>query len=143
MRREDLTLIMLALASERSYTPVKIQKAMFLTDDLVHDVFDSDSKFDFQPYDYGPFDHTVYRTVEDLERQGLARIGTTSRGWKTYAATDEGIRRGQALFNGLGPDQQTTLQQISQFVQRLSFSDLVKAIYRAYPHMRDRSVFRD
>lgn len=143
MRREDLTLIMLVLAGERSYTPVKIQKAMFLTDDLVQDAFDADSRFGFEPYDYGPFDHTVYRAVEDLERQGLARIGTTSRGWKTYAATEEGARRGRRLFAGLRPDQQETLQRISQFVQRLSFSDLVKAIYRAYPRMRDRSVFRD
>ena len=72
MRREDLTLIMLALADGGSYTPVQIQKAMFLADDLVRDVFDS--RYDFQPYDYGPFDSDVYRDAKRMEADGLTEL---------------------------------------------------------------------
>ena len=47
MNREDLTLVMLALAQGESYTPVQIQKAMFLADDLVREAFDS--RYNFEP----------------------------------------------------------------------------------------------
>jgi uncharacterized protein YwgA len=139
MRREDLTLAMLALAEGRRYTPVQIQKAMFVADDLVRDAFDS--RYDFQPYDYGPFDPNVYRDIENMG--DLARISITSRGWNSYAATEEGVQRGRRLLENLTPDQRRTLTQISRFVRERSFSDLVSTIYKYYPHMRARSVFRD
>jgi uncharacterized protein YwgA len=141
MNREDLTLVMLALAQNASYTPVQIQKAMFLADDLVREAFDS--RYDFEPYDYGPFDPDVYRTVETMQSHGLARVSVTSQGWNTYAATEEGVRRGHELLDTLYPEQRQMFGRISQFVRRLSFSDLVSSIYKAYPHMRARSVFRD
>jgi uncharacterized protein len=141
MRREDLTLIMLTLAEGGHYTPVQIQKAMFLADDLVQNAFEC--RYNFQPYDYGPFDVDVYRDVASMTADGLTRVSTTSRGWNVYATTDAGSQRGRELFNSLLPEQQQMLTRISQFVRRLSFSDLVSSIYKAYPHMRERSVFRD
>jgi|HubBroStandDraft_6_1064221.scaffolds.fasta_scaffold1642015_2 uncharacterized protein YwgA len=141
MRREDLTLIMLALSDGRQYTPVQIQKAMFLADDFAREAFDS--RYDFQPYDYGPFDPDVYRDVERMEVEGLTRISVTSRGWNVYMATDAGRRRGRELLDTLPPEQRDKLTRISKFVRTLSFTDLVSSIYKAYPHMRERSVFRD
>jgi hypothetical protein len=141
MRREDLTLIMLALADGGSYTPVQIQKAMFLADDLVRDAFDS--RYNFQPYDYGPFDLDVYRDVERMEAEGLTRVSVTSRGWNVYTATDPGRRRGEKLLDNLSPEQRQMFTRISRFVRSLSFSSLVSSIYKAYPYMRERSVFRD
>lgn len=141
MRREDLTLIMLALAEGRQYTPVQIQKAMFLADDLAREAFDS--RYDFQPYDYGPFDPDVYRDVGRMEAEGLTRVSVTSRGWNVYRATDAGRQRGRTLLDKLSVEQQKKLARISRFVRSLSFTDLVSSIYKAYPHMRERSVFRD
>jgi uncharacterized protein len=141
LNREDLTLIMLALGQGEPYTPVQIQKAMFLADDLVRDVFCT--RYEFEPYDYGPFDPEVYRAVENMQRRGLARISSTSRGWSAYSATKEGSQRGRELLGTLTPEQQQMFGRISQFVRRLSFSELVSSIYKAYPHMRARSVFRD
>jgi hypothetical protein len=66
MGREDLTLVMLALAQDASYTPVQIQKAMFLADDLVRDAFDS--RYEFAPYDYGPFDPPYALEIGQLTR---------------------------------------------------------------------------
>jgi uncharacterized protein len=140
MRREDLTLIMLALADGGHYTPVQIQKAMFLAEDMVSEAFDL--RYDFQPYDYGPFDQNVYHEIEGLELNDLARISTAARGWNTYAATAAGVLRGRELLQCLTPEQQELIKKISRFVRRLSFTALVSAIYKAYPHMRERSVFR-
>jgi uncharacterized protein len=141
MCREDLTLIMLALADGGSYTPVQIQKAMFLADDLVRDAFHS--RYNFQPYDYGPFDLDVYRDVERMEAHGLTRVSVTSRGWNIYTATDAGRQHAYTLLENLSSDQRQMFTRISRFVRSLSFSDLVSSIYKAYPHMRERSVFRD
>lgn len=132
---------MLTLADGGHYTPVQIQKAMFLADDFVKDAFDY--RYDFQPYDYGPFDPAVYRDVELLEGNDLAQISTTPRGLKVYFATPRGAEFGRELLGQLTHDQQETLAKISRFVRRLSFSALVSSIYKAYPHMRERSVFRD
>jgi uncharacterized protein len=141
MQREEITLIVLALSRGQSYTPVQIQKAMFLAEDLAPDAFDS--HYDFQPYDYGPFDREVYLDIEAMEAQGWASVGHSARGWRVYSATPEGVRRGLGLYEVLPSRTQEMLSKISTFVRRLSFSDLVSSIYKAYPHMRERSVFRD
>src|SRR5438477_7187511 len=92
LQREEITLVVLSLAGGAAFTPVQIQKAMFLASDKVPDAFDPDSRYDFQPYDYGPFDQQVYSDVEELKRRGLAQIdqqpGTR---WRTYAATQRGV----------------------------------------------------
>jgi uncharacterized protein YwgA len=144
MTRTDLLLVVLALAERRSFTPVQIQKAMFLASDKVPDAFDSDSRYDFQPYDYGPFDRQVYSDVEGLALQGLAEINQEpGTRWRNYAATEHGITEGRRLATWLTRDQREMLERIVILVRSLSFNDLVSAIYRAYPHMRERSVFRD
>jgi hypothetical protein len=143
MERTNVTLMMLALAEGAIYSPVQIQKAMFLADDKVRDAFEEDSRYNFQPFDYGPFDRDVYLDVQFLQNHGLARIGTSRDGWNTYAVTEEGIERSRVLRRQLSTEQLRMLRRISIFVRSLSFSELVSAIYRGYPHMRERSVFRE
>jgi uncharacterized protein YwgA len=134
---------MLSLADgDGMFTPVQIQKALFLASDRAPDAFYS--TYDFQPYDYGPFDRQVYLDVEELERLGLAQVNQPpgSR-WKTYAATAAGKAEGARLTQSLTEPQRELLKKIVTLVRGLSFNDLVSAIYRAYPDMRARSVFRD
>src|SRR5262249_33717803 len=88
LQRDQVALLMLSLAEGAPFTPAQIQKAMFLASDKVPGAFNHHSLYDFQPYDYGPFDWRVYSDIEELERQGLAQISQQpgSR-WRTYAAT--------------------------------------------------------
>jgi hypothetical protein len=142
LQRDEIALVVLSLAEGAAFTPVQIQKAMFLASDKTSDAFDT--HYDFQPYDYGPFDWQVYSDVEGLEGQGLAQINQLpGTRWRTYAATHRGVTEGQRLARQLTREQRAVLEKIVNLVQRLSFNDLVSAIYRAYPHMRERSVFRD
>jgi hypothetical protein len=144
LRREEVSLVVLSLAEGRPFTPVQIQKAMFLVSDKVPSAFDRYSRYDFQPYDYGPFDRQVYSDVEGLERRGLAEINQQPGArWRTYAATARGVTEGQRLADQLSPEERDVLQKIVRLVRSLSFSALVSAIYRAYPSMRERSVFQD
>ena len=141
MQRHDITLLMLALAEGRPYSPVQIQKAMFLADDKIPEAFDS--RYHFEPYDYGPFDRHVYIDIEDMQERGLTEIRMSPRGWNLYEATREGQGRASALSGDLTAGQRVMLRRISRLVLSLSFSDLLSAIYKGYPHMRERSVFRD
>lgn len=135
---------MLALAKGEPFTPVQIQKALFLASEKASDAFNRDSKYEFQPYDYGPFDRRVYLDVDRLEQEGLVQIKFEPAGrWRTYAVTKEGIEKGQRLAERLSADQRQMLKKIVELVRRLTFKELVSAVYRAYPHMQEGCVFQD
>jgi hypothetical protein len=144
LQRQQILLAALSLAGGKPLTPVQLQKALFLADDKIGDAFDPSSKYHFQPYDYGPFDKTVYTDAQLLTAGGLAEIGKDAKGgWNTYAPTADGVRQGQEYLSQLQPEQREMLQRILSLVTRLSFTELVSAIYKAYPPMRVNSVFRD
>jgi len=144
MTRRDLVLAILAAAEGRPYTPVQIQKAVFLVCDNVDELIDQGPGFNFQPYDYGPFDSDVYSEIDGLQRQGLAVVAPSPRGsWNTYAATDAGIAEANDLFEQEIPDEDGDyIKNISNWVRSLSFSSLVKSIYEEYPEMRANSIFK-
>lgn len=144
LSRDEIALVVLSLAGGDAFTPVQIQKALFLASDKVADAFRADSRYHFEPYDYGPFDWRVYADAENLERRGLGQINQQpgSR-WRTYAASPAGLAEGRRLAERLTGDQRAVLQKIVDLVRSLSFNELVSAIYKAYPPMQARSVFRE
>jgi hypothetical protein len=144
MNRRDLVLAILAAAEGRTYTPVQIQKAVFLVCDKFPDLIDDGPGFHFQPYDYGPFDSDVYSVIDALQSRGLAVIAPSPSGnWNTYAASDDGVSAGdEILYNTMGNDEQRYIDKVSTWVRSLSFGSLVKSIYDAYPEMRANSIFR-
>jgi uncharacterized protein len=143
MNRRSLVLAVLACADGRSFTPVQIQKALFVICRNVPDLIDEGPGFNFEAYDYGPFDSSVYTELSILETNRCVVIAPSGIGrWNTYAATDTGLIRGRELLGRLSKRDQEYLRKISDWVRSLSFSALVKAIYDAYPEMRANSIFR-
>jgi len=143
MNRRDLVLTILAAADGRTFTPVQIQKAVFVICDRVPDIVDDGPGFNFEPYDYGPFDSDVYFELAQLQRSGDVVIAPSGQGnWNTYAATDIGVRRGDTLLESLEDEKQGYILRVSDWVRSLSFTRLVKSIYEAYPRMRANSIFR-
>ena len=141
MNRRDLVLAILAAAEGRSYTPVQIQKAVFVICEQFPNLIDDGPGFNFQPYDYGPFDSDVYSELAQLQLSGDAVIAPAARGnWNTYAASETGIERGDRLL--CDATARDYVLKISAWVRSLSFNSLVKSIYDAYPHMRANSIFR-
>ena len=144
MNRRDLVLAILGAADGRTYTPVQIQKAAFLVCKHFGNVIDEGPGFNFEPYDYGPFDSDVYAEIEALYRAGEAVIAPSAHGnWNTYAASDAGIERsGDLLYGVLGEEASSYIYKISNWVRSLSFKSLVRSIYEVYPEMRANSIFR-
>ena len=141
MDKKQIVLAGLYPASQKNHTPVQVQKLFFLLDKNIPQLIDG-PLFDFQPYNYGPFDKNVYRTIEELSEEGLVEINPAFS-MLTYRLTSEGQNEGEKIFNSLDPVAQKYINEISNFVLTHSFSSLVSAIYKAYPDMRQNSVFQD
>lgn len=142
LTREDKILAALAPAGTGLHTPVQVQKLLFLLEDNIPESMGG-RHFHFEPYHYGPFDKTVYSALEVLSRMGLVDIEYGSGNWRNYRLTPEGQARGQEILQRLEPSAVEYIKKISDFVRKLSFSQLVSAVYKAYPEMRARSVFQD
>lgn len=143
MDRRQLTLAMLACSDGMPYTPVQIQKTVFLVCRNLPDIITQGEGFAFVPYDYGPFDANVYNEIGQLRNEGLALIAPSSAGsWNTYSANDAGVARGREILDALDLSVKTYLVDASRWVRSQSFSSLVKSIYNLYPDMRANSVFQ-
>lgn len=142
MKDRDVVMAALAAAKGATYTPVQIQKLLFLLDrKLVTEL--KGPYFNFEPYDYGPFDRRVYEVLESLENEGLVEIiRAQNLRWKKYRTTSEGQRKGEEILSTIEPGIAERIISLSNTVRRLSFGELVSAIYKAYPEMKVNSVFQ-
>ena len=141
MNSYELLLASLGAAKQHPHTPVQIQKLIFLVEQNVADRLGG-PYFAFKPYDYGPFDAQLYDYLREMERKGIVISTATSGGWKSYALTDTGLHEAERISTTIDPYSLDYIQRASNFVRGLSFSDLVAAIYKAYPAMKENSVFR-
>jgi hypothetical protein len=140
--RMDIVLAALSPAGGVPHTPVQVQKLLFLVDRNLASLIGG-PKFNFEPYHYGPFDVAVYSTLQELAGQGLVEITRSSEGnWREYRLTPEGQSCGAQVLAALDERARDYVQRVSEFVRKLSFTELVSAIYEAYPEMRERSVFQ-
>jgi uncharacterized protein YwgA len=141
MNRPDLLLAALSAAGKGvQYEPVQVQKLFFLIDTEISNLVGG-PHFDFQPYDYGPFDSAVYSELEALQARGLVAI---EQGYyRHYALTDGGYERGAKLLEAMNAGAREFLCAAAKWVRSLSFSELVSAIYKKYPPMRKNSIFRE
>ena len=94
--------------------------------------------FDFQPYDYGPFDAAVYRSRDSLLEKGLLeRAG----GYDACVLTDAGRERVVELEAGLG-ENADWLRKIGWWASSRSFAQLLREVYAEYPEYAARSIAR-
>ena len=141
MERQPLVLAALAGGGENArYWPVQVQKLFFLVDREASRLVDG-PHFEFQPYDYGPFDRAVYVELDSLQAQGLVNAQNTGR-YRVYSLSPEGYRQGMHNLHRLGNPARSYIEQAARWVLSLNFQQLVAAIYRRYPDMKVNSVFR-
>ena len=140
MNRRNLVLAALAPGGGARYTPVQVQKLLFLIDRRIPAAVNG-PHFNFQPYHYGPYDRAVYGELNVLAAAGLVDIDDR-HSVRSFALTVAGQREGERLLNDLEPKARSFVVRISEFVRNASFSDLVSAIYREFPDMRVNSVFQ-
>ena len=140
--REETILAVLSAGDGEPYKPSQIQKIFFLIDQEISDYIGG-RKFDFKPVGYGPFDKTICEELESLVKTGEVIVSRDNSGkWNNHSLSVKGQRRGEALFACLPSEAQDYIKKVSEVVQTLSFAELVSAIYKKYPKMRENSVFQ-
>lgn len=143
MMRKDWALLAISFAEGDLLTPVQLQKSLFLLGRNKPDEV-GPGFYDFQAYDYGPFDAAVYRDAEELAREGLVRIDREPlvRSWAEYAATPSGLTRSTDIRAQAPAAAVSYLGEAVAWTRQLTFDQLVSAIYEAFPDQRANSVFR-
>jgi hypothetical protein len=142
MTRQDFMLAVLAAGNGEALTPVQVQKLFFLLDKNVGQRFGG-PWFDFQPYDYGPFDKAVYENLRELEAKGLVTITALTNGLHSYRPTPAGLSAGQTLLGQLPAPTGDYIRRLSTWVRQQSFTSLVSGICQQFPEMGTKSVFRE
>ena len=64
MNREQYVLASMSMAKNQALSPVQAQKFFFLLEKNASCVVADEPYFDFKPYDYGPFDRSVYKNTQ-------------------------------------------------------------------------------
>lgn len=140
MERHQLVLAALSVANGALHTPVQVQKLFFLIDREIPELIGG-PQFDFQAYNYGPFDQAVYRELDGLHLSDLVEMVPQST-WSAYRLTVEGQKQGEQVLQQMNEKAVVYIRTASEFVRSHSFTQLVSAIYKAYPEMRENSVFQ-
>jgi uncharacterized protein YwgA len=141
-RLDRYVLAVLSTAGGAEWTPVQLQKMFFLLDKTIGPALGG-PKFNFEAYDYGPFDAEVYRQVELLASYGEAMVlQPLSGGMRTYRLTPSGQTNGALELRKLDSTLWDYIASMSAWVRSLSFQQLVRAVYDKFPDMRANSIFQ-
>jgi uncharacterized phage-associated protein len=137
--RADWPLLALNAADDGVLSPVQMQKVMFLLDKQARNLIEGDF-YTFAAYNYGPFSQQIYTDLEWHAREGrIAFDSSQGRGWSNYVITGPGEEHANELH--MDADLWEYLVQIVRWAKSLRFSELVGAIYKAYPDYAKNSIF--
>ena len=142
MERRDWTLLAIAAGGKDGLSPVQLQKSLFLLGQMCPEDIGPDF-YNFEPYDYGPFDADVYSDARELERMALAVISPDALGrWRRYGITALGAECAERSKQSASTRTVEYLEAIIGWAKNLSFSELLGTIYRHFPEYSVNSVFR-
>ena len=137
-RHEIILTAMASGGSGASFDPLRIQKLLFLIDAEIPDLTGG-PHFRFEPYDYGPFDRTIFETLRELARRSLVVIGP-SKGRNDYSLTPAGLSAGSGLLAALPEGAREFMTSAANWVRLSTFRRILTVIYRQYPEMAKNAV---
>jgi uncharacterized protein len=138
--RQDIILL-LAAGADGPYAldPIRLMKGSFIVSQAGRQEWRD--LYDFQPYDYGPFDTSVYRARDALLTKDLLAAEGGGR-YPAYHLTDVGKQRVEELEQALDEKSSTWLRGVGHYVTSKSFTSLLDALYERFPEFTTRSVMR-
>jgi hypothetical protein len=134
-------MLAISYAKGRGLSPVQLQKILFLLGKQLPEEVGSNF-YTFEPYNYGPFDRTVYSDASMLAGLGMVTKNDSGRSFWEYAPTAEGLEYAEKLKASAPAKAISYLEKVVPWAQGLSFSALVRAIYAKYPEYKENSVFQ-
>jgi uncharacterized protein YwgA len=139
--RQEFLLLALASTSDGRLTPVQIQKAMFLLKQEAGQYVGPDF-YEFVPYNYGPFNSSIYDDLNALAGSGLVTIDQSQgRSWAMYTITGTGLQKADQVRDAVAPAIRDYTQNVVSWIKAQSFAGLLRSIYTKYPSFAVNSVF--
>jgi uncharacterized protein YwgA len=139
--RQDWPLVILSLADDGVLTPIEMQKALFLMKQEAGKLIKG-SFYTFVPYNYGPFDQTIYNDIDALARQGFVALEKADHGrWAYYVITKSGAKRAAALQTDIDDRLTNYAKKAVAWIKSMPFPELLREIYKKYPKFAVNSVF--
>ena len=139
--REDiLTAAFAAAGPGAAFDPIRVQKLLFLIDREVSERIGGPF-FHFRPYDYGPFDRSIYDVIGKLVAAGDDQVDSSGP-YPHYLLTGAGYRRGTAVLADFPEEVADYFHRAARWVRLIPYRRMLAAIYRQYPDMAVNSVVR-
>jgi len=141
MERKDYLLLFISLPGGRyALDRIRLMKGMFLFAQT--GIPGPRERYEFEPYDWGPFSRDVYRDLEALEAAGLLVAVPEGSRYAEYRVTDLGRQHADALQHGLPTATTKCLAEIKATVTSKSFLELLEYVYQRYSDFAERSRLR-
>ena len=142
MNRKQMLLLIVNAGAGKPLTPVQLQKSVFLVGESgLADV--PQPFYEFEPYDYGPFDVAIYHDADFLQQEGLVtRVPSPTGTWTDTTISVEGQQSCESLKTQIPKETVTYISEIVAWVQNQTFRQLIANIYKLYPAYRENSVFQ-
>lgn len=142
--RQETLLVFLGSDGEQRLDPIRIQKGLFLlTMETPEEWLPLEARYNFEPYNYGPYSAEIYQDLDQLVRYGYVEdIEIPGRSWKYYALTPMGLEMVQHVIEATDSRMAEYAARLREYVRKLSFSKLLTRVYERYPDYAVNSVFR-
>ena len=136
MNRKDWLLLAIGDYIE----PIQLQKILFKF--ARESAVPTTQRYIFEAYNWGPMAKRIYADLEELRGEGLVEFTPTGLGWSAYKLTAEGSERAAQLRERAPVELLRSIGEIHEWVTVRSFRKLLKDVYRAYPEMAEKSLFK-
>lgn len=119
--------------------PIRIQKGMFLF--AMEAPAPAGEKYEFEPYNWGPFSPPIYADLEALQLKGLVeREQIPGASYYRYRLTPKGETAAGRLT--AAPAALATMRSIRETIRGLGFNALLRQVYAKYPEFAVNSLFK-
>ena len=115
----------------------RLTKEIFLFQSMEPSV---DVKYDFKPYDYGPFAQPLLSDLEELLASGLVQADDSqARG--LYSLTPGGVELAKSLWDSEPEKIRRRIFDVKVRFNRMPLAALLSYVYDRYPRFAEKSVY--
>jgi hypothetical protein len=141
--RQKLLLVFLAGGPE-ALDPIRIMKGLFIFSmECPADWLSDEARYQFEPYNWGPFSNDVYTDLRTLRVRNYALTSAEpGRSWEYHQASKQGHRVAKQIHESLDARVVEYLLRLRRYTLSSSFQQLLRAVYAKYPEYAVNSVFR-
>jgi uncharacterized protein len=145
LRPTDWLLILLGAKVDGSHRssldPVRIQKGMFL---LAQETdIPTREKYEFSPYNWGPYSRTLRENLEDLVSVGkVIAQEVPGYSWKQYSLSESGLETARKILPRANRTAAIHVFDIRRQINEASFNSLLNDVYTRFPEFAVNSLFR-